>query len=178
LPATTGLMTVDEFRQLPETGHFYYELRHGELVKVTRPKFKHCLIQGKLQDLLRPHAGNEYWVSLEIPFRAVPEYDLRVADVAALSLTRRDQTDPDDFLQGAPELVIEVVSPSNTVQETADKERLCLENGCREFWVVNPMLRHVKVSTPDGITHTYESGHEIPLNLFGGAPLPVSAIFE
>jgi hypothetical protein len=31
-------MTVEEFRRQPETGSFYYELRHGELVKVTRPK--------------------------------------------------------------------------------------------------------------------------------------------
>jgi hypothetical protein len=40
------------------------------------------------------------------------------------------------------------------------------------------MLLQVSVSTPDGITHTYQSGHEIPLDLFGAAPLPVSAIFE
>ena len=46
MPAT-GLMTVEEFRQLPETAPFYYELRHGELVQVTRPKKKHAVISTK-----------------------------------------------------------------------------------------------------------------------------------
>ena len=178
MPATTGLMTVDEFRQLPETGPFYYELRHGELVKGTRPKFRHSLIQGRLQDLLRPAAGTAYWVSLELPFRALPEHEVRAADVAAIAYARREQTDPGDFLQGAPDLVIEVLSPSNTAEEIYDKERVCLANGCGEFWVVDPKLRQVKVSTPDGVTRTYQAGQEIPLALFGSAALTVGAIFE
>ena len=57
MPATTGLMTVDEFRQLPETGRFYYELRHGELVQVTRPRLKHVLIQKRLLWLLEEENG-------------------------------------------------------------------------------------------------------------------------
>ena len=47
---TTRLMTVEEFRQLPETGPFYYELRNGELVHVTRPKAKHYVIQDRLRE--------------------------------------------------------------------------------------------------------------------------------
>jgi Uma2 family endonuclease len=172
------MMTVDEFKQLPETGPFYYELRRGELVEVARPKFKYSLIQAQLLRLLEPHLNERYWASIQIPFRPLPEYEVRSADVAAVMLARVQQADPDDFLQGAPELVIEVVSPSNTVQEMSDKERLCLENGCREFWVVDPMLLQVKVSTPDGITRTYQSGHEIPLEMFGAEPLAVARIFE
>lgn len=42
--------------------------------------------------------------------------------------------DPDDYLRGAPDLIIEVLSPSNTATEICDKEKLCLENGAREFW--------------------------------------------
>ncbi len=56
-----------------------------------------------------------------------------------------------------------------------DKERLCLENGAREFWVVDIDHRLVRVSTPDGLTVTYKDGQEIPL-LFGGK-LAVDAIF-
>ena len=47
---TTRLMTVEEFRKLPETGPFYYELRHGELVPVTRPKLKHLAQKDKSRD--------------------------------------------------------------------------------------------------------------------------------
>jgi hypothetical protein len=63
--------------------------------------------------------------------------------------------------------------------EMAEKEKLCLENGSKEFWVLYPKLRQVKVSTPDGITTTYRDGQEIPLRLFGtAATLKVNAIFS
>jgi len=85
-----------------------------------------------------------------------------------VSHDRTQQTDPEDNLHGAPELVAEVLSPSNTVAEMNDKERLCLENGSKEFWVVDPDLRQVKATTPDGITTTFRGGQQIPLSAFGG----------
>jgi Uma2 family endonuclease len=172
------LMTVEEFRKLPEnSGPVYHELRHGELVSVTRPKFKHHLIQSRLRDQLKSMAPAGAFVEYEVAFRALPEYELRVADVAFVSAARVAEIDPDDNLNGAPDLVIEVLSPSNTAAEIYDKEKLCLENGAKEFWVVDPDRRQVKVSTPDGHTVTYPSGHEIPLPLFGNAKVPVDAIF-
>lgn len=177
MATTTGLMTVEEFRQLPETGPFYYELRRGEPVPVTRPKFKHHLIQSRLRDLLKPLAPAGAFVDCELAFRALPEYELRVADVAYLSAERLQQADPEDNIRGAPDLVVEILSPSNTVTEINEKEKLCLENGAREFWVADLDLRQVKVSTPDGITTTYRSGQEIPLRLLGAGVLKVDDIF-
>lgn len=177
MATTAGSMTVEQFRQLPETGEFYYELRHGEPVAVTRPKFRHHLIQSRLRDLLKPLAGSGAFVEYEVAFRALPEYELRIADVAYLSAERRQRTDPEDNIRGAPDLVIEVLSPSNTAVEINEKEKLCLENGAREFWVVDPDLRQVKVSTPDGITTAYRSGQEIPLRVLGAGSLQVDDIF-
>jgi Uma2 family endonuclease len=179
--ATTSsqLMTVEEFRRLPEdTGPVYHELRHGELVPVTRPKLKHMLIQGKLREYLKKPAEPGSLVEIEVAFRPLPEYELRVADVAWLSAARFATADPDDNIQGAPDLVIEVLSPSNTVAEIYDKEKLCLENGAQEFWVVDPDRQQVKVSTPDGHTTTYWAGQEISLPLFGSARLAVHDIFS
>jgi Uma2 family endonuclease len=171
-------MTVEEFRALPETGPFYYELRHGDIVRVTRPKLRHHLLQDRLVELLRAGAPAGTYVSMEVAFRALPEYELRVADVAVVSKDRFEQADPNDNFRGAPDLVIEVLSPSNTAAEMFDKEKLCLENGCSEFWIVDGALRQVKVSTPDGITTTFSAGQEIPLRVFGGCVLKVDAIFE
>jgi Uma2 family endonuclease len=176
LATIAGSMTVEQFHRLPETGSFYYELRHGEAVPVTRPKLKHSLIQKQLEKLLE-RAVPERFVAVEFPFRALPEHQLRVADVAIVSRDRIQQADPEDNLHGAPDLVIEVLSPSNTVAEINDKEKLYLENGSKEFWVVDANLRQVKVSTPDGITTTFRSGQEIALGVFGGLRLRADETF-
>ena len=177
--ATTHLLTVDEFRNLPEdSAHVYHELRHGEPVPVTRPKFKHFRIQKQLEKLLEARAGDRGVVAMEFAFRPLPEHELWVADVAYVSQERWETIDCEDNLAGAPELVIEVLSPSNTAAEIYDKEKLCLENGAKEFWVVDPDRRQVKVSTPDGRTLTYVSSQEIPLPLFGGPRVAVDALFD
>ena len=47
-------MTVEEFRKLPEdSGPVYHELRHGELVTLSRPKYRHYVIQRRIRDLLK-----------------------------------------------------------------------------------------------------------------------------
>ena len=113
---------------------------------------------------------------VRLGFCPLPEYEFRYADVAWVSKQRSDAQAPDDYFRGVPELVVEVLSPSNTVAEMIDKEKLCLENGAREFWVVDIDHRLVRVSTPDGHTVSYKAGQEIPL-LFGGK-LAVNAIFS
>jgi hypothetical protein len=80
--------------------------------------------------------------------------------------------------RGAADLVIEVLSPSNTATEIYDKERLSLENGAHEFWVVDPERHQVKVSTPEGRTVTYRSGETISLPLFGNAGLEVNRLCQ
>ncbi len=176
---TSQLMTVEAFSQLPDDdGPVYHELRHGEFVEVTRPKLKHFFIQRNLRRLLENVAEPESVVDTEFVFRALPEYELRVADVAWVSAARLKDVDRESHFRGTPELVVEVLSPSNSASEIYDREKLCLENGGQEFWVVDPDRRQVKVSTPDGHTVTYQSGQEIPLLLFGNANLAVDAIFD
>jgi Uma2 family endonuclease len=175
---TTGLVTVEEFRKLPEGNDVYFELRGGEVVPVTRPKHKHHLIQRRLRRLLENLAPPEGAVDTEVAFRARAEYELRVADVAYVSAAREASIDPEDNLRGAPDITIEVLSRSNTAAEIFEKEKLCLENGAKEFWVVDPRLRQVRISTPDARTITWHPGQQIPLPLFGGAILAVDEIFN
>jgi len=172
---TSGLMTFADLEQLPDDPLFRYELHHGELVKVPPPKHRHYRIQQRLRDLLKAAAGNNGEVGTELGFRATPEHEYRLADVGFVSRERWDRIPPDENLSGAPEIVIEVLSPSNSAAEILDREQLCLEHGSVEFWVVDPRGSQVKVSTADGRTVTYKSGGQIPL-LFGGS-LPVSEIF-
>jgi Uma2 family endonuclease len=174
----TRVMTFAAFEQLPNPKEGRYELAHGELVSVPPPKWKHFAIQSRLRRLLESASERlAYAVELEFAFRAVPD-DYRIADLALVSKQRWESVDPDGYFCGAPELVVEVLSPVNTATELLDKETLCLENGCREFWVVDIDRRQVKVSTPDGHTVAYRSGQEIPLFFTSGAKLAVDTIFQ
>ena len=172
-------MTVEEFRGMPEdAGPVYHELRHGEPVAVTRPKLRHFMIQRNLRELLTPFAESGSCVDTEVAFRPLPEHELWVADVAYVSAERFQQADPEDNIRGAPELVIEVLSPSNTAAEIYEKERLCLANGAREFWVVDPDRLQVKVTTPDGRTVTWQADGEIPLPFGSQARIKVADILR
>lgn len=78
---------------------------------------------------------------------------------------------------GAPDLVNEVLSPSNTAAEMDDKQKLCFSNGCREFWLVNEDKKTVCVllaDAPGGWFGIDDIIHSETL----GADIPVSELFE
>ena len=58
---------------------------------------------------------------------------------------RWDATPDDDNMQGSPELVIEVLSPSNTEREMQEKATLYLATGAQEFWLVDAKWKNVTV---------------------------------
>jgi Uma2 family endonuclease len=175
---TTKLMTFAEFERLPDEVCRRHELRHGELVEAPPPKFKHSIIQRRIAQLITAVCPPDAFVTTECGFRAIPEHEYRTADVVYISPEGYAGAKDSDYFQGAPDMVIEVLSPSNTKAEMREREALCLANGCLEFWVLDEKKRQVSVSTPNGVTVTYHSGQTIPLRLFGDASLPVDRIFE
>jgi Uma2 family endonuclease len=170
------LMTVDEYRQLPDREDVIQELHWGMVVTMSRPKMRHAKLQSRLARLLRQKAEHLGVVETEVAYRALPEYDLRGADVAYVSQQRWDATDDDDNLHGSPELVIEVLSPSNTKAEIREKAVLCLSSGAQEFWVVDPKRETVSVTRQGSVPRVYHMGDRIPLSMFD-SQLDVSEIF-
>jgi Uma2 family endonuclease len=170
------LMTVEQYRRLPHHEGFIQELHWGQVVRLTRPKMRHTKLQYRLIELLRPRAERQGIVAAEIPFRALPEYDLRSADVAFVSQPRWDATDDDDNLRGSPELVIEVLSPSNTKAEIREKAVLYISTGTLEFWVVDPKKNTVSITRRGGEPVLYHIGDRLPLALFQ-SEIEVSEIF-
>ena len=138
IPLPLRLISVAEFQAKPEpTGEFGWELHAGEIVPVTRPKNRHLWLQVRLMALLGEQAPSGSFVSMEMPFCAYPEYDMRVADVGYISRERWAQTDPDGNLQGAPDITIEILSPSNTAREMREK--------CDKISMSNPAFRNYSV---------------------------------
>lgn len=152
------LMTVDEYRQLPDREDVVQELHFGMVVTLSRPKMEHLKLHSRLARLLRPKADDLGVVEIEVPFRALPEYDLRGADVAFVARQRWEATPDDDNLHGSPELVIEILSPSNTKKEIHEKAVLCLSSGALEFWVIDAKRRNVTVTAKDRAPVAYRVG--------------------
>jgi Uma2 family endonuclease len=149
----TGLMTVVEFLELPEPKEGHIELHHGEVITMPPPKWGHTQIQARLQTLLQKMLGDTFAVRVEMPFRPAPEHEVWVADVGCVSTERDAETAADEYLQGAPELAIEVLSPSNTVDEINDKMIICMANGCNSFWTVDQKRNIVSVTQGAVTTH-------------------------
>jgi Uma2 family endonuclease len=171
-----GLITVAEFEKLPEQHNIRQELRHGEVVTMPPPGMLHFWTARRIRRVLERVLGESWVVDRELPFRPLPEYEVWIADVAVIGpdKTRAAQS---SWLTGVPEIVVEVLSPSNTAVEMDERRALCLENGCRQFWVVNTERKIVSVSTPDGKTITYRIGDGIDLAEFGGGKLSLADVF-
>ena len=138
-------------------------------------KHKHRLIQGNLRIAFEQAPGLDSIVEIELGFRPSGDHEYRIAEVALVSRNRWERIPPEGYLDGAPDLVVEVLSPSNSASEMQDKEQMCLENGCREFWIVDPVRRQIRVSTPGGRFLFYRDGQQVPLP--NGGSLAVTAVF-
>jgi Uma2 family endonuclease len=170
-------LTVEEFAQLDLPPDRLWELHNGEVVEMTFPVFIHRLLQDRLVELLKPLFQSMAVVLMEYPFR-IGNHDVRAADVG---MALRDRVAlvggiPD----GPPEMVIEVLSPSNAVSALKAYRRLCQKHGTLVFWVVDPDDNTVEayIGRSDRPI-LYGMDEEIPIELFGVAhSLRLSGIFN
>lgn len=137
----------------------------------TRPPFS----AHRLVDLLSSRLPG-YFVGLEILCRVATSPQPTTIPFGAVSRLQWDSRPAGGLLPGLPELVIEVLSPSNTVSEMLEKEEMCLSSGAREFWLVDPIRRAVRISSTSEPNRAYSSGAAIPLP--SGDTLPVDLIFS
>jgi Uma2 family endonuclease len=171
-----GLLNFDEFLRLPNPATGHYELHQGALVQVPPPKYKHFLMLQKLRTLLQAAAGDAGLVYTELGIRVLPEGEYRQVDIAYGPHAMWSRPDPEGYFLGSPELVVEVLSPSNSKAAIAETMRLCLANGCREFWVVDMDRKTIEVRSVSDQKILYREGDKVPLLL--GGELSVRALFE
>ncbi len=82
--------------------------------------------------------------------------------------TSSDPNDDDRFLALAPDLAVEIISPSNSARETSDKVLGCLDAGTALVWVIEPRRRILTAYTADRTARIYRVGDTID----GGDALP------
>jgi Uma2 family endonuclease len=137
--------TFDEVAaELPET-NLPTELWDGELVMSPAPSFFHQTIVARFYKLL------DAWVAP----RGLGQTGFAPLDMI---LTERQVVQPDVFfvskerlailtdrLRGAPDLVVEVLSPGTRRRDRLDKRDLYEQHGVREYWLIDPDAQTVEV---------------------------------
>ena len=83
-------------------------------------------------------------------------------------------------INGPPDLIIEIVSPSNTHSELFRKFNYYLEAGVREYWVVDPESKIVNVHIYENgryICMTYKDNARIPVTILAGLEISLEALW-
>lgn len=173
---------IDEYARMPDDGD-RTELVRGRLVREPQPGYQHGDIQLRLGAILIRHIdGRGLDLACVGPIGFVLERDpptVRGPDLAVLRTSRVPVSDFPGFVAGAPDLAVEIRSPSNAAADIKDKVRDYLAAGARFVWVLDPATRTVAVHEPDsparslGIGESLDGGDLLP-----GLRIDLSALFR
>ena len=182
--ATKTPMTAQELHVLPDNG-LRLELVRGELREMAAAGAEHGRIgiraAVRLVGWVEPRGLGEEVLNADTGFLIRRDPDtVRLPDVSFLRKERWDALErPEAFVDGPPDLAIEIVSPSDSPGEVQEKVLEWLAAGVRLLWVVRPRGRMATVHSPNrrarvlGVDDTLDGGDVLP-----GFSLPVRALFE
>ena len=178
---------VEEFMQIasaPEYADCRVELVEGEILAMPPPQLFHGVVLGRLFARLfafvESHglgfatAGDAGFLLARDEFAGDT---IRGIDITFISRDKIPDSFPKGLLEIAPDLAIEVMSPSNTVSDTNFKIDQLLRAGCPEVWIVDPDLRRVDVHSMKGI-RVYREGDTLACpEILPGFEIAISDIF-
>ena len=139
--------TYKDYKSLPESETRRYELLEGELVIVPSPNEYHQRISGNLQFILRAfvedkNLGRVYYGALDVHLGE----DVVQPDILFVSKAR-SKIITEEEIRGAPDLVVEILSPATAERDRTYKKTLYARHGVREYWIVDPEEKTVEVMT-------------------------------
>jgi Uma2 family endonuclease len=169
----TRLITADEFLVWPEEPGFRQELIRGEVVTMPLPGWRHGKVAGKILRLTGNYVeGRQLGEVCGAETGCIVERDpdtVRGPDVGFVRIERLATiTKPEKHLPFAPDLAVEVVSPSDEDDEVEEKAQMWLKAGSLLVWTVDPENRTVKVYRPGTEPVTLAADQEID----GGDVIP------
>ena len=180
LPTTYQHMTAAEFAALPE-GPPYFQLVEGELFFMATPSLQHQEIVMNVAFSIKAH------------LRAHPELGRVIISPSDVRLDDQNVFEPDVYfvsreragiftkqgVSGAPDLVVEVLSPSTLRLDRREKRPVYFRLGVREIWFVIPERQAVEVHLPDSEdpARSLAAADTLTRDLLPGWSVPVAEIF-
>lgn len=175
----TKPITIAEFEAMPLDGH--WELIEGNPVEVTPSANRSGWIGGEIFAHLRDYArgtGRGWAFADGIGFILFNDRaTVRSPDAAFIRRERLPEL-TDHFVPVAPDLAVEVLSPSDRLADALAKVAMYLQAGVESVWLVDPAARTVTVFHPDDTIAVLREGDTLTGgDTLPGFSLPVSDIF-
>ena len=159
-----------------------YELIDGELIMVGAPNEAHQTASVFLVSRMFMFADDrELGKVLHAPFDVIlSDTDVVQPDILFVSNERAHIRTPAN-IRGAPDLVVEILSPSSASRDWSDKLNLYSKHGVKEYWIVDPANRVVWLMLLRGgaleIAGRYGMGDTVSSTVLAGFSVKVDDIF-
>lgn len=145
-------MTYDEYSLLPDDGK-RYQVIEGELTVSPSPNFRHQDTVWNLGQRMRVYAKeHELGVVVGAPMDVILEPNT-IVQPDLLFIRHENMEIIGDVIEGAPDLCIEVLSPSTGLHDRYTKKAVYARCGVPEYWIVDPAREMVSVFERDGDTY-------------------------
>jgi len=173
--------TYKDYKSLPESETKRYELMEGELIMVPSPNEYHQRVSGRLEFILRAfvegkNLGRVYYAPLDVHLGE----DVVQPDILFIS-RERFSIITEEEIQGAPDLVIEILSPATAERDQTYKKTLYARHGVREYWIVDPEEKTIKVMTLGKAgfesSGTYKKSDVLKSSIFSGLTINLPEVF-
>ncbi len=176
----TAILTYEDYRNAPDDERC--ELLDGQLVMIAAPNIAHQIASGELFRFLSDFVDKGGLGRVFIAPTDVVLSDTNVAqpDLVFVSKGRMSIVGADN-IQGAPDLVVEVISPSDRARDMVRKRDIYAWHGVGEYWIADPEAHSVRVMVLEGdayrVTGEYDIGDVLASRTLEGIDLQVGEVF-
>lgn len=177
--------TYEDYKNLPESETERYELLEGDLVMVPSPNFEHQSISSHLEFLLYEFVRKrDLGVVLYAPFDVVlgeaGEEHVVQPDLLFVSKERK-RIIREGEIRGAPDLVVEILSPYTGQRDRTVKKKLYARYGVKEYWLVEPEEETIEILTLGRRGYErvalYKKADTLTSPLLPGLKIPLREVF-
>jgi len=136
--------TYEDYVKLPEGAP--YQLIGGELIMTPAPTPYHQIVSRKIMSLLiqyveKNNLGEILYSPIDVYFS---EEDVFQPDIIFISKERLNIIG-ETKIEGAPDLIIEILSPSTAYYDLGRKYKIYEKSGVREYWIVHPERKSIEI---------------------------------
>jgi Uma2 family endonuclease len=175
------LITADDLELMPDDDSVQIELDEGELITMPPAGWDHGDREGQIVYVLKRYVCKHRLGKVvvgETGFRLSGD-TVRAPDVAFVRRDRVESIRSKGFAKGAPDLAVEIFSPSDNVRQLMRKVKQYFAAGCHTVWIVYPERQEINVLEASGADRllTVEDTIDAP-DLLPGFSVPVAELFE